>query len=150
MSETDVNRRGSKRRPRTVATLTEHEIQHKRDLDRRAQRAYRQRTKTRIEDLENDLSRTQASRSDRENKLLQELQYLREQNRHLKSCLQSIGQFALDSVANDGSLTSEDAAPKAQQPTQLDASTSSDGDDCVYGRFLPKAPYQPVVTNRTG
>jgi hypothetical protein len=119
----------TKRRPRTVASLSHQEIQHKRDLDRRAQRAYRQRTKTRIQDLESDLSRMRASRSQRENDLLQELQTLRDQNRHLKACLQSIGRFALGSIANDN-----DGESMTQKNQRLGQSDHSDAEDSLEGR----------------
>lgn len=95
------------KRRRTTSDLTAQQVQHKRELDRKAQRALRDRTKAHIQDLEDDLTRIKASRSQSEQAMFDEIQALREENRHLKSCLESIGQFAADGLAQT----------KASQPT---------------------------------
>lgn len=86
---------------RIVSSLSASQIQHKRDLDRKAQRALRQRTKIRIQELENDLSRFKESVSEREKAMIEENRQLREENRHLKVSLQKIGQFALGKISKD-------------------------------------------------
>ncbi|KAL3481313.1 hypothetical protein BJX99DRAFT_163416 [Aspergillus californicus] len=84
-----------RRASRKVSALNSQQVQHKRDLDRKAQRALRQRVKSRMQDLEEDLTRAKADCSVREQQLLEELQQLRDENRNLRSYLDSIGQFAL-------------------------------------------------------
>jgi phage I-like protein len=84
-----------RRRQRMISSLTQQQRQHKRDLDRKAQRALRQRTKSRIQDLEADLTRLKASSSQRATIALEELRLLREENQSLKSRLADIGNFAL-------------------------------------------------------
>ncbi|KAJ5378263.1 Polyketide synthase enoylreductase [Penicillium cataractarum] len=92
-----VNAPAAKRR-RTTSGLTAQQIQHKRELDRKAQRALRDRTKARIQELENDLARIKASHTPSDQAILEELQRLREENRQLKACLESIGQFAAEGL----------------------------------------------------
>jgi serine/threonine protein kinase HipA of HipAB toxin-antitoxin module len=76
---------------RTVTALSASQIQHKRDLDRKAQRAMRQRTKLRIQELENDISGFRSSSSQREKTMIDEIQMLRNHNRQLKASLEKIG-----------------------------------------------------------
>lgn len=85
---------------RVVSSLSASQIQHKRDLDRKAQRALRQRTKVRIQELENDLSRFKESVSEREQTMIEEIRQLRDQNRQLRVSLQSIGHFALGRISD--------------------------------------------------
>lgn len=87
------------RRNRKVSALTAHQVQQKRDLDRKAQRALRQRVKSRLQDLEDDLARAKADCSVRERNLMESVQQLRDENRKLRSYLDSIGQFALNGAA---------------------------------------------------
>lgn len=86
------------KRRRITSGLTAQQIQHKRELDRKAQRASRDRTKARIQELENDLARIKASHTPSDQSIFEELQSLREENRRLKACLESIGQFATDGL----------------------------------------------------
>ncbi|KAJ5698172.1 hypothetical protein N7462_000177 [Penicillium macrosclerotiorum] len=86
---------------RIVSSLSASQIQHKREVDRKAQRALRQRTKFRIQELENDLSRFKESVSEREKTMIEEIRQLRQENRQLKVSLQSIGHFALDNISED-------------------------------------------------
>lgn len=118
---TSRNRSGTKRRARNISNLNAQQIQHKRDLDRKAQRALRERVKFKLQDLEDDLARAKASSTDREQKTIEEIQSLREQNRKLKSCLESIGQFAFEGVSNfdiegrsGGSRTPKDRASSTE------------------------------------
>lgn len=76
----------SKKRSRTISNLTEEQIQHKRNVDRRAQRAFRQRTKDCIVNLEQQFSQLQETANQRE----QELLAAREQNKSLTNYLEAI------------------------------------------------------------
>ena len=84
-----------KLRQRAVSSLTQQQRQHKRDLDRKAQRALRQRTRSRIQDLEADLVRLKQSSTEREVTAAAELQALRDENRSLRDKLENIGNLAL-------------------------------------------------------
>lgn len=85
---------GSARRSRTVSNLSQEQIQHKRNVDRKAQRALRLRTKSRIQDLENTIATIKAASLERENLMSEQLQILREQNRLLTERLERISKFA--------------------------------------------------------
>lgn len=87
---------------RTITSLTASQIQHKRDLDRKAQRALRQRTKLRIQELENDIARFRASFSEREQTMIDEIQLLRDQNQKLKCSLENIRKYALGELSGLG------------------------------------------------
>ncbi|KAL4876846.1 hypothetical protein BJY04DRAFT_222694 [Aspergillus karnatakaensis] len=120
MSDTEHNDRSTRkntrvrnRRERKVSSLTAQQVQHKRDLDRRAQRALRQRVKSRMQDLEDDLTRARADCSVRERELMEEVQQLREENRKLKSYLDSIAQFA-----QTGASVTENGTPEAVIPDE--------------------------------
>ncbi|KAK1763971.1 hypothetical protein QBC33DRAFT_548450 [Phialemonium atrogriseum] len=82
------------RKSRAVSDLSLQQIEHKRDLDRRAQRALRQRTKGRIQELEEALSQAQTARAAHDHSLETELRRLREENHHLKARLNSIARYA--------------------------------------------------------
>ncbi|OJJ08267.1 hypothetical protein ASPVEDRAFT_89496 [Aspergillus versicolor CBS 583.65] len=107
------------RRNRQVSALTAHQAQHKRDLDRKTQRALRQRVKSRLQDLEDDLARAKADCSVRERNLMKSVQSLRDENRKLRSYLDSIGQFALNWAAEGGNGDDDDngaAVDEAESP----------------------------------
>ncbi|KAJ5895493.1 BZIP transcription factor [Penicillium taxi] len=74
-----------RRRVRSVHTLTEEQIRQKRETDRRAQRAQRQRSKDSISTLEQQLAQLQQ----RHYETNQELSLLREQNINLQCLAQS-------------------------------------------------------------
>ncbi|KAH7371114.1 hypothetical protein BKA66DRAFT_573072 [Pyrenochaeta sp. MPI-SDFR-AT-0127] len=80
----------SKKRSRTVSNLTEKQIRHKREVDRRAQRAFRQRTKDCFAKLEQEHLQLQETSRETEAQLRQELQSLQEQNQSLLRCLDHI------------------------------------------------------------
>lgn len=118
----------NRRKSRAVSSLTAQQIKHKRDLDRKAQRALRQRAKSRMQALQEDLARAKTSCPDRERRMMDEIESLREENCRLKSCLEGIGQFALagvsmreheqpmdDSRSPDSGLVAEDE-PTAGRP----------------------------------
>jgi exonuclease VII large subunit len=100
----------SKKRSRTISNLTEEQIRHKRDVDRRAQRASRQRTKDCIARLEQQYLQLQETSRETEAQLRQEIQALHAQNQSLLRCLDSIVDLASTvtrehssgSVVNDG------------------------------------------------
>lgn len=94
MEDSDTNDYVHNRRSRTISNLSQQQLQHKRDLDRKAQRALRQRTKSRIQELSDDIARLKASSSERETAMIDELQALREQNRQLKMRLEHISRLA--------------------------------------------------------
>ncbi|KAH6869057.1 hypothetical protein B0T10DRAFT_501914 [Thelonectria olida] len=93
----------SKKRSRAVSSLTEEQVQHKRNVDRRAQRAFRQRTKDCIASLEQQFAQTQATANRKE----QELLSAREQNKNLTQCLEAV----LDLVSTALSHLNDTAQP---------------------------------------
>ncbi|KAK4869548.1 hypothetical protein LT330_005930 [Penicillium expansum] len=99
---------------RTVNGLTASQIQHKRDLDRKAQRALRQRTKLRIQELESDIARFRASFSQREQTMIDEVQLLRDQNRKLKCSLENIRKYALGELSNLGETSLPQDTPDGE------------------------------------
>lgn len=101
----------AQRKPRTVSSLTTQQIQRKRDLDRKAQRTLRQRVKSQVQELEQDLARVKSCLSDRERSMMAEVQPLREENRRLRSCLERIGQFAFNGVSIGKNRRRPDSAP---------------------------------------
>lgn len=84
----------SKRRARTVSNLTQEQVRKKRDNDREAQRAFRERTKTRIHVLENELVELKAERREQERSNTTQLQALIEDNRALRSQIKRLTQLA--------------------------------------------------------
>ncbi|ORY69035.1 uncharacterized protein BCR38DRAFT_455818 [Pseudomassariella vexata] len=92
----------SRKRARTISNLTEEQIQHKRSVDRKAQRAFRQRTKDCIAHLEQQFAQVQERCAQREKKLLS----LREQNKTLLRCLETI----VDLASTTLSQTIDDAS----------------------------------------
>lgn len=74
------------RASRTVAGLSDEQIRHKRTVDRKAQRAFRQRTKDFIGNLERQFAQLQETCAQQE----MELSTLREQNKSLQQRLDSI------------------------------------------------------------
>lgn len=115
-SESNTNRL-PKRRQRNISSLTQQQRLHKRDLDRKAQRALRQRTKSRIQDLEADLAQLRASSSEQDSKAQEEIRSLREENRCLKSRLEDISNFA----RGEGVLISRQASGLPSEPNQADS-----------------------------
>ncbi|CAI7645549.1 unnamed protein product [Penicillium pancosmium] len=94
-----------KRVSRRTSRLTSQQVQHKRDLDRASQQAYRQRVKSRIKNLEDELAHVKATSGNGHQNLLHEITSLRDENRHLKACLQSIRQLADGGASQTGDDT---------------------------------------------
>lgn len=84
----------ARKRARTISDLTEEQIQQKRQVDRKAQQAFRQRTRDRMSRLELHIVELQESSSQRESQLQQELVTLREQNKTLTRRLERISYLA--------------------------------------------------------
>lgn len=80
----------ARRPPRKVSRLSSQQAQHKRDLDRSSQQAYRQRVKSRIKSLEDELARMKADSGSSQDTLLHKIQSLHDENRELKMRLESI------------------------------------------------------------
>jgi hypothetical protein len=110
MAGTSENDTGSapKRRTRTVSTLTREQLRRKRDLDRQAQRALRERTRSRIQVLEDELAALQSARSQRESLLSKEIRDLQEANEGLRQRLGLVhritGQLSQSNVEENGSM----------------------------------------------
>jgi hypothetical protein len=106
------------RRVRTITSLTEEQLSHKRHLDRKAQRALRERTKSRIQDLEAELVEIKAQADGQAELLRQDLATLRDRNQWLESRLQQILKLATDTdcLAQDqhssGLGSTQDATPE--------------------------------------
>ncbi|KAL2834560.1 hypothetical protein BJY01DRAFT_83820 [Aspergillus pseudoustus] len=148
--EPPLPRNGSRvrrRPPRKVSSLTAQQVQHKRDLDRKAQRALRQRVKSRMQDLEDDLTRAKSDCSVREQKMMEEIQLLREENRKLRSYLDSIGQFAINGAAGENGALIDDAATPDPMPPVDDDEPPLENEDSheplPYDRALPNQPTVP-------
>jgi predicted metal-dependent hydrolase len=92
MNDTEIARPW--KRARITSNLTDEEIQQKRNVDRKAQRAFRQRTKKCIINLERRLAELEESSSQKETYLQQQLQELQERNNGLVQCLEDINALA--------------------------------------------------------
>jgi hypothetical protein len=90
-----------KKRARTVSALTQDQVQHKRIVDRRAQRAFRQRTKDCIANLEQQFAELQETCSQKES----ELQVMRGERLSLMNFVKSIADLTA-SVVNQMSDSS--------------------------------------------
>lgn len=98
MSASNVGRsnapRTISRGSRAVSSRTPEQAQHKRNVDRKAQRAFRQRTKDYITRLEEENNRLQERCNQAETELLREISRLRADNRALAQCLENISDLA--------------------------------------------------------
>ncbi|KAF1984623.1 hypothetical protein K402DRAFT_413822 [Aulographum hederae CBS 113979] len=91
-----------KNRSRTISNLTEEQIQHKRNVDRRGQRAFRQRTKDCIANLEQQHAQLKETMRQKESEWQQEVQELRAHNQALLRCLDNIVDLASMSINAGG------------------------------------------------
>lgn len=122
------------RRVRTITSLTEEQLSHKRHLDRKAQRALRQRTKSRIQDLEAELAEIRAQADGQGELLRQELANLRERNKWLEARLQQILKLATDTDCPDQHSS---VLGSTQEPTP-------EISDCITGKSNREAaPLDP-------
>ena len=83
-------------RVRTISTLTQEQVQRKRDTDRKAQRALRQRTNSRIQALEEQLAVLKAERSQADHITAAKISSLRQINEDLRRRLGSVGAMVGD------------------------------------------------------
>lgn len=90
---------GPKKRVRTISNLTQEQIRKKRDNDREAQRAFRERTKTRIQALEDELTVLKSERNGEDISSIQVVKDLREENASLKIQLRRIREIANSTAA---------------------------------------------------
>lgn len=88
----------SKKRARAISSLTEEQLQNKRNVDRKAQRAFRQRNKDSIERLEQQIASIVKTATESEAKLQIELATVRESRRTLQQCLEQISDLASTAV----------------------------------------------------
>lgn len=99
----------AKQRVRTISSLTQEQIRKKRDTDRKAQRAYRQRTNIRIQELEEQLAALKAEKS-QDNAAALEINELRQANEALKHQLRTVaamtGTVTLLDVDRENSIRS--------------------------------------------
>lgn len=108
------------KRVRAVEALSEEQVQRKRNVDRMAQRAFRQRTKDRISDLEQQLAHEQ------------EMSNLKDQRlsaicEHRNLLLQLLNNGARDSGSNALHPSSSSSFGEALTDRQMDAGSSSLG-----------------------
>lgn len=96
------------KRSRTISNLTEKQIRQKREVDRKAQRAFRQRAKDCLANLEQQHRELQQTSRDTEARLRHELEVLGEQNQQLLRCLVDIVEAvsALKNEASDPAVVS--------------------------------------------
>ena len=85
---------GARKRARTISSLTEEQIRHKRNVDRKAQRAFRQRTKDGVCNLELQIAQLQKTADEREARFQQQLSALSGDNEILFQCLSRIADLA--------------------------------------------------------
>ena len=85
----------AKRRSRTVSDMSQQQRQHKRDVDRKAQRALRDRTKIRTRLLQEELASLRVSISEQSAAITRRISSLRQENKQLKDTLERIGHLAL-------------------------------------------------------
>ncbi|KAE8345044.1 hypothetical protein BDV24DRAFT_159878 [Aspergillus arachidicola] len=101
-----------RRTSRRVSRLTSQQAEHKRELDRTSQKAYRQRVKSRIQNLEDELARMKADSGSSQQTLLHKIEVLHTENRDLRARLESIRRLAI----NDGSGVNNYQRHDAQSP----------------------------------
>jgi hypothetical protein len=93
MSQARAAQEPARRRARTINALTEEQIRHKRQVDRKAQRAFRQRTKDCIARLEQEIAESLEKCRRQEH----EIQGLRTENQGLVQRLATIAGLATTS-----------------------------------------------------
>ncbi|KAI5211062.1 hypothetical protein AUEXF2481DRAFT_28633 [Aureobasidium subglaciale EXF-2481] len=97
-SETPPNV-ASSRRSRVRSNLSEEQLRRKRNVDRRAQQAFRQRNKDHTNRLQEELDQLRTKWRSREHELLQDIQQLHEQNHVLVRRLQDVASLATSTGA---------------------------------------------------
>ncbi|KAL5329682.1 hypothetical protein ACEPPN_003197 [Leptodophora sp. 'Broadleaf-Isolate-01'] len=82
-----------KKRVRTISNLSDEQVRKKRENDREAQRAFRERTKNRIQILEDELSELRSERELHGAGSIQELKALRDENAALRDQIRRISEI---------------------------------------------------------
>lgn len=110
----------SRKRSRAVSDLTKEQIQHKRNVDRKAQRAFRQRNKDCINNLEQQFSQLQgtcaALRESCSQKDMQ-INNMRQENKSLQECLRHVSELitaALNRIESNHDQGQEQGQLQAQ------------------------------------
>lgn len=147
-------------RRRKVADLTEEEKQRKRDMDRHAQQAFRERTKAQILDLEEKVETLHRQASEKEATWRHENTRLRKQVQRLSQLLREIrdltGHFAEpmldlehDRMAIDSAARTEHRSPESIiDAVQHNAAEHTSGDGTLDVSKGPQAPQVPSATQR--
>ena len=124
-------------RVRTISTLTQEQVQRKRDTDRKAQRALRQRTNSRIQALEEQLAVLKAERSQADHITTAKINRLRQINEDLRRRLGSVGatvgDVSLSEVDGDQGIRSyvntgdfpASLSPNIEHPSPVEEAVSS-------------------------
>jgi hypothetical protein len=103
-------------RKRKIADLSEEQRERKRNTDRQAQQAYRERTKAQIQELEDEVESMRQNSAENEEIWRAENARLREKNRHLTLRLEQIQRLAngrLETLPETSGATK--ASPRAHQ-----------------------------------
>jgi hypothetical protein len=113
-------------RVRTISSLTQEQAQRKRDSDRKAQRALRQRTNSRIQALEEQLAVLKAERIQENNTSTTKIKALRKDNEDLRRHLRRMGAVVADGIVQDTNDNDSDKDGMTYQRTgDYHASVSS-------------------------
>ncbi|KAM5352826.1 hypothetical protein ACJ41O_005548 [Fusarium nematophilum] len=138
MSDSQSGR--TRKRSRAVSSLTDEQVQHKRNVDRKAQRAFRQRTKDCITNLEGQFVQLQETCSQLRETCAQKdraLDSVRGQNRALLSCLTGISDLiseTLSQARDEESIEArgDDQPPTTHQPVQTpDQAPPASSDEAI-------------------
>lgn len=111
-SQATTRAASSRKRSRAVSNLTEEQIQHKRNVDRRAQRAFRQRNKECITNLELQFSQLQGTCAELRETCSQkdaQIDSMRDENQSLITCLEAISELVAKALRQAGKTHDRDA-----------------------------------------
>ena len=92
--DTAALKQPQRRKPRTVSHLEPARLQRKRQVDRRAQQALRERTKSHVQALEAEIASLRRSSEQCEREHRTQLETLQEQNARLREKLDRISKLA--------------------------------------------------------
>ncbi|KAJ4244244.1 hypothetical protein NW757_010601 [Fusarium falciforme] len=117
-SQATARAASSRKRSRAVSNLTEEQIQHKRNVDRRAQRAFRQRNKECITNLELQFSQLQGTCAELRETCSQkdaQIDSMRDENQSLISCLEAISELVTKALRQAGKTHDQDTSRDESQ-----------------------------------
>ncbi|KAF4970049.1 hypothetical protein FSARC_2867 [Fusarium sarcochroum] len=121
----------SRKRSRAVSNLTEEQIQHKRNVDRKAQRAFRQRNKACITNLEQHFSQLQGTCAElREscNQKSTQIDHMRQENKSLQECLRNISELITVALSQAENSHNQDQDQDQDQSLAESQSDQTSGD----------------------